>query len=102
MFYSITKYKNNGVEDIFLSRSRKKMSQKEFHDAVVAYVDQIAPQESRMDSGLDTLVIIFVSEKEALDFIKANQVKQIRGSLIDGTITYDSNMYAQKMEKLNV
>lgn len=100
MFYTLTKYKKNGIEDVFISESKTEMSQEEFHDAIVAYVDQIAPQDSRMESDLDTLVITFITEKEAQDFIKDYQIKGIRGSLKDGTITYDSNMYRQKMEKL--
>lgn len=100
MFYTLTKYKKNGIEDVFISCSQVEMTKEEFYDGIVAYVDQIAPVESRMESGLDTLVITFITEKESQDFIKGYQIKGIRGSLKDGTITYDSNMYRQKMEKL--
>lgn len=100
MFYALTKYKKNGIEDIFISESKTEMTKDDFYDGIVAYADQIAPIETRMESGLDTLVITFITKKEAQDFIKGHHIKRIRGTFKDGTIMYDSTMYYQKMEKL--
>jgi hypothetical protein len=103
MFYTITKYKKNGIEDIFISNSKEGTSKEKHYEGVVAYVDKIAPLESRVESELDTLTITFISEKDAETFMRTSKLKQGTWANFDGSITSTINYdYTQKMEKFNV
>lgn len=88
MFYTISEYKKNGVPDTFISglHFESDMTKEEFKASVKAYVDQIAPLYSRIESGVDTLVIKFVTKKQAQEFEANCRIKYYRDSLPDGTI----------------